>query len=73
MCLNNGNNNLPVAQAVAPAPTKEGVTVSTDPTTVANQSKAVIQKRQGIFGNIKTTPMGDASYGTFASFGKRAA
>lgn len=73
MCLNTNQGALPVTPTVAPAPTKDAIVASTDPTTVANQSKAIIQKRQGIFGNIRTTPMGDASYGTFAAFGKRAA
>ncbi len=72
MCVNT-SQAMPTVPKVTPAPTREAATTSTDPTTLANQSRAVLQKRQGIFGNIRTTPLGDASYGAFASFGKRAA
>lgn len=72
MCVAS-NQTMPQAPAVAPAPTREAATASVDPTTLANQSKAVIQRRQGIFGNLRTSPLGDASYGMFAQFGKRAA
>jgi hypothetical protein len=66
---------IPQAPAVAPAPTRSAAAASTDPTALVNQTKAIIQKRQGVFGNIKTTPMGDASYGTaaIAQFARRAA
>jgi hypothetical protein len=65
---------LPRVPAVAPAPTRAGVTAAAaSPTAIdlINQSKELIAKRQGTIGNITTTPLGDASYGgmSFASFG----
>ena len=42
--------------------------------TAVAQNRTVVAKRQGVYGNIKTTPLGDASYGTstVARFGKAA-
>lgn len=68
MCLGS-KAAMPKVQAAAPAPTREGVTASTDPISLAEQSRQLLQKRMGVFGNIKTTPLGDASYGNFAKFG----
>ena len=76
MCFNRGGGSaaaLPVTPIVAPPPTRENVTASNDTTTFVNETKARISKRLGVFGNVKTTPMGDASYGAFAAFGKRTA
>jgi hypothetical protein len=65
---------------VTPAPTRESVTSPAvtpeeKAATALEQSKTIASKRQGIFGNIRTTPLGDATYGGFsvARFGKRAA
>ena len=55
---------VPTAVAAAPAPTRADATASTDPTALAQQARMVAQKRQGVFGNINTTPLGDASYGS---------
>lgn len=69
MCLLGKSGAMPKVQAAAPAPTREGVTASTDPISLAEQSRQLLQKRMGVFGNVKTTPLGDASYGNFAKFG----
>lgn len=50
--------------AASPAPTRDGIAASTDPKALAEQARQLAQKRQGVFGNIKTTPLGDASYGS---------
>jgi hypothetical protein len=56
------------APTVAPAPTAAQVAAkaTADATSLVNANKKLVAKRQGIFGNITTTPMGDASYGTSA-------
>lgn len=53
------------APKVAPAPTREQIAARANFGLVAD-NRNLVAKRQGIFGNIKTTPMGDASYGTSA-------
>ncbi len=55
---------MPQPIAASPAPTREGAAASVDPTKLAEQTRQLAQKRQGVFGNIKTTPLGDASYGS---------
>lgn len=66
---------------VAPAPTRAQIQadaaaaqadVDKDPTNLAVQARRVATKRQSVFGNVKTSTMGDSTYGgsTFASFGK---
>ena len=55
---------MPAPIAAAPAPTRDGIAASTDPKALAEQARQLAQKRQGVFGNVKTTPLGDASYGT---------
>jgi len=81
MCITQGGSRggsgyggVPVAQPATPAPTKEGVLTAglTAPPSAVNlleQTRQIIKQRQGVFGNVATTPMGDASYGTFAAFG----
>lgn len=70
MCLVTGaQGGAPVAQQAAPAPTRDAAATSTDPTSEVNKLRATLSKRMGVFGNIKTTPLGDASYGAFAKFG----
>lgn len=53
---------MPKPIAASPAPQRDAASV--DPTKLAEQSRQLAQKRQGVFGNIKTTPFGDTSYGT---------
>ena len=63
---------LPVtAPIVAPAPTRPKVTAAATktPAGVLRTNAAIVKKRQGMFGNVRTTPMGDANYGAFAQFG----
>lgn len=62
---------LPVAQAAAPAPTREAVATGTDPVSLVEQTKQTVAKRLGIFGNLRTSPLGDAAYGMFAKFGAK--
>ena len=63
MCL---TQQRPIpAPVVAPAPTRAQIAARAATGLVAENRKLVTQ-RQGIFGNIKTTPMGDASYGSSA-------
>lgn len=70
MCLVGGNSSAaPIAQQAAPAPTREAATVATDPAAEVNKLRSTLTKRMGVFGNLKTTPLGDASYGVFARFG----
>lgn len=71
MCYNKNSGGLPVAQQAAPAPTRESVTAgaATDPTSLVEKTKNLIRQRLGVFGNVRTSPMGDASYGAFARFG----
>ena len=63
---------LPVAAPiVAPAPTRPKVTAKATktPGSALRSNVAILKKRQGMFGNVRTTPMGDANYGAFAQFG----
>lgn len=53
------------APLVAAAPTREQIAATAATNSVAS-SRELIKKRQGVFGNIKTTPMGDASFGSSA-------
>lgn len=70
MCLVSGaQGGAPVAQQAAPAPTREAATTATDPAAEVNKLRSTLTKRMGVFGNLKTTPLGDASYGAFARFG----
>lgn len=56
------------APTVAPAPTRTSVAAqaAANANSLVNQSRQIVAKRQGVFGNIRTTPMGDASYGSSA-------
>jgi hypothetical protein len=49
------------APKVAPPPTREQVTAR-----AVNDTRSTITKRLGQLGNIRTTPLGDASYGNAA-------
>ena len=70
MCIPGANQaKVPVPQAAAPAPTREAAATSTDPVSLVEQTKKTVAKRLGIFGNLKTSPLGDAAYGAFARFG----
>lgn len=79
---------MPVAPAVAPAPTRAGVTAETAQSAdqiaaadesrkriatfdAVNEEKALVRKRQGVFGNIRTTAQGDNKFGqaSVARFG----
>lgn len=53
------------APKVAPAPTRAQIEARNTIGLVA-ENKNLIAKRQGQFGNIRTTPLGDASFGTSA-------
>lgn len=53
------------APVVAPAPTRNQIAAREAFGLIAENRNTVAQ-RQGVFGSIKTTPMGDASYGTSA-------
>lgn len=71
MCIPTKNQAVaPVPQQSAPAPTREGVATSTDPVSLVEQTKQTVAKRLGIFGNLRTSPLGDAAYGAFARFGR---
>lgn len=59
-----------MTQQAAPAPTREAAATATDPVSLVEQSKQTIKKRMGIFGNLRTSPLGDAAYGMFARFGQ---
>lgn len=77
MCLVTGSSPAnPVPAPIAPSPTLASVTASAANTTkdavdAISNNAAIIGKRQGVFGNIKTQPFGDATYGkyTVAKFG----
>ncbi len=71
MCFNNGSST-PTPQAAAPAPTRAGVTAATD-SAALDATRKTIQKRMGVFGNVRTSPLGDSTYGTFARFGSAGA
>jgi hypothetical protein len=63
MCL---TQQRPIpAPVVAPAPSRAQIAARAATGLVA-ESRNIVAKRQGVFGNIKTTPMGDASFGTSA-------
>lgn len=63
MCL---TQQRPIpAPVVAPAPTRAQIAARAATGLVA-ENRNIVAKRQGVFGNIKTTPMGDASFGTSA-------
>jgi hypothetical protein len=52
------------------------VTAATaNPVNLVEENKNLLAKRQGAFGNIRTTPLGDATFGgmSFARFGARRA
>lgn len=90
MCfLGGGNSALPKAPAATPAPTPGTVTAGSivdplaDPTkqaaaaaTALNRNRELTARRMGVFGNVRTSPMGDTTYGTatlggnVATFGK---
>lgn len=58
---------------VAPAPTRAAVTAEgnkpVSPTAQA-ATRDKVRRRLGVFGNLSSTPMGDASYGnSIAAFG----
>lgn len=63
MCL---TQQQPIAAPkVAPAPTRNQIAAREAFGLIA-ENRNTVAKRQGVFGSIKTTPMGDASYGTSA-------
>ena len=64
MCLTTQQRPIAAPQ-VAPAPTREQIAARAATGLVAENRK-IIAQRQGIFGNVRTTPMGDVSYGTSA-------
>lgn len=68
MCIASSPKRI-AAPIVAPAPTREQSAVA-----AVESTKTLIAKRQGVFGNIRTTPLGDANYGSsvVARFGKAA-
>lgn len=70
MCIPQGQSNIRAAQ-VAPAPTRAGVSTGADPLSLVNAAKRLATRRLGVFGNLTTTPLGDASYGSssVAAFG----
>lgn len=53
------------APVVAPAPTRNQIAARAATGLIA-ENRNLVAQRQGVFGNIKTTPMGDASFGTSA-------
>lgn len=70
MCLptGGGENKKPEPQAPAPAPKPDPA--GEDPAGLVEKTKQTIKKRMGIFGNVKTSLLGDADYGMFARFGR---
>lgn len=61
--------------AVAPAPTRAQIEAqaAADRTSLVTQNAALVARRQGVFGNTTTTPLGDTTYGTsVAKFGAQA-
>ncbi len=76
MCLmNNTSASRGTAPVVAPEPTRATVTAAStvDQATQIAKAKTTAKKRLGYFGNVATTPMGDASYGAnIAAFGAAA-
>lgn len=82
MCFGmNGSGQLPKATPVAPAPTKESIEAlaakkaASDAAAAVTAERSIIRKRQGTYGNIRTTTFGDVGYGlsTVARFGQKAA
>lgn len=75
MCIVTGGS-APKPQKVKPAPTRESIAAKAAAGQVEAVTKAakLVADRQGVFGNITTTPLGDASYGTasYARFGAAA-
>lgn len=84
MCLIGGGGGAekPQVPAVTPPPSKgkvitDGTTPAVLPEniTAIETARKALARRQGIFGNIKTSPTGDASYGSasmsggYATFG----
>jgi hypothetical protein len=79
MCLygngGGGGGGKPKAPTVAPPPTVRPPTTPpgtppADPDARAiDQARRALQRRQGIFGNIRTSPMGDPGYGRSRSSG----
>lgn len=66
MCL---MPRAPTPPPVAPAPTREQVVENPNSETNIAKTREQTKRRLGVFGNLKTTPMGDASYGNnVASF-----
>jgi hypothetical protein len=65
MCLTGGGGAKPRVPRVTPPPT----TPPTAPTppggdrTAIEEVRRALTRRQGIWGNIRTTPRGDANYG----------
>ncbi len=53
------------APATTPAPTREQLAARNTSSTVAD-NRRLVANRQGVFGNIRTTPLGDASFGSSA-------
>lgn len=64
MCFPQQPKPIP-APVVAPAPTRAQIAARAATGLVAD-SRNIIANRQGVFGNIRTTPMGDASFGSSA-------
>lgn len=64
MCLVQQPKPIP-APVVAPAPNRNQIAARAAAGLVAD-SRNLVAQRQGVFGNIKTTPLGDASFGTSA-------
>lgn len=87
MCLvgGGGGTSKPSVPAVAPSPNKgkvinAGTSVAVLPSqiTAIETARAALAKRQGVYGNIKTSPTGDSTFGSasmsggYAKFGKAA-
>lgn len=77
MCLMSSPPRYDPPPAVAPPPTRDEIAAQAadakkNPINLAVEARRTASKRLSTFGNVKTTPMGDASYGgsTFAKFGK---
>lgn len=64
MCIVQQPKPVP-APVVAPAPTRAQIAARAATGLVA-ENRNIIANRQGVFGNIRTTPMGDASFGSSA-------
>jgi hypothetical protein len=91
MCIfGSGQGNAPKnPPKVAPSPTTGSVTAATPQTgvvdpaveqskktlTALQQNRSLLVRRQGAFGNIRTSPMGDSTFGSasggtgYATFG----